>query len=87
MPTVENTYVVNIGDVLSAWTNGRYRSALHRVINKSALSDRYSIPFFYDGTMTARMSSLDKESGTKQEAMKTVGQHFRERWTAADIKT
>ncbi|EXJ80594.1 hypothetical protein A1O3_06876 [Capronia epimyces CBS 606.96] len=59
VPTVENTYVVNVGDVLSAWTKGQYRSALHRVNNESTTNDRYSIPFFLDGTMFAVMSPLD----------------------------
>lgn len=77
--------MVNIGDVLSAWTGGRYKSALHRVINKSS-SDRYSIPFFYDGTMTSRMEPLDG-SETKNAAIgRTVGEHFRERFSTADLK-
>lgn len=82
VPTVENTFVVNIGDVLSAWTNKQYRSALHRVINKG-MSDRYSIPFFYDGTMSTEMNALD---GSKTEHKKTVGEHFKARFSTADLK-
>jgi isopenicillin N synthase-like dioxygenase len=55
VPTRENTFVVNIADVLGAWTNGLYRSATHRVINNST-TDRYSVPFFFDGTMATKMS-------------------------------
>lgn len=85
VPTIENTYVVNIGDVLSAWTNGQYRSALHRVINPSPAHDRYSVPFFLDGTMTAMMRPLDGSGASQKD--KSVGQHFHERWSAADMKT
>lgn len=84
VPTAEDTYVVNIGDVLSAWTKGQYRSALHRVINKGDL-DRYSIPFFYDGTMTTMMNALDGSEGSGTG--KTLGQHFQEKFSTADLKT
>jgi isopenicillin N synthase-like dioxygenase len=81
VPTRPDTYVVNIGDVLGAWTSGQYRSATHRVVNQSN-DDRYSVPFFYDGTMSARMDSLDGSGDPK--SCKTVGQHFKEKFTAAD---
>jgi isopenicillin N synthase-like dioxygenase len=83
VPTVPNTYVVNVGDVLSAWTGGRYRSTVHRVINKST-SDRYSIPFFLDGTLTTTMRPLDGSVMRGDE--KTVGQHLEERFAMAAVK-
>ena len=49
-PTV-GSFVVNIGDLYEVWTNGRWKSTVHRVANpaagsKAARSARLSIPFF-----------------------------------------
>ncbi len=46
-PPMPGTYLVNTGDILHQWTNGRFRSTPHRAINRSD-TDRYAIPFFYD---------------------------------------
>ncbi|KAI6144605.1 hypothetical protein BKA82DRAFT_4173373 [Pisolithus tinctorius] len=42
---IPGTLVINIGDLLSRWTNGIFRSAVHRAINRSGIR-RYSIPLF-----------------------------------------
>ena len=40
---LQNTFVVNIGDMLQRWSNGLYRSTLHRVvISSSSSSSEYS---------------------------------------------
>jgi len=46
-PIVENSFVVNIGDLMACWTNDRFTSTPHRVINDSD-HDRYSIPLFFN---------------------------------------
>ncbi len=45
---VPGTFVVNIGDLMTRWTNGLYMSNMHRVKNNATTRDRYSLPFFYD---------------------------------------
>jgi isopenicillin N synthase-like dioxygenase len=50
VPTSPTTFVVNIGDLLMRWTNDRWLSNLHRVVNPPATgaagAARLSIAFF-----------------------------------------
>jgi isopenicillin N synthase-like dioxygenase len=48
VPTTPTTFVVNIGDLLMRWTNDRWLSNLHRVVNPPAtdVRPRLSIAFF-----------------------------------------
>ena len=43
----QESFVVNAGDTLRAWSNNRFRSTKHRALNKSE-GNRYAIPFFFD---------------------------------------
>lgn len=46
-PPVEGAFTVNIGNMMMWWSNGRYKSTLHRVRNTSG-AERFSIPFFWN---------------------------------------
>jgi isopenicillin N synthase-like dioxygenase len=48
VPPTPGAYVVNLGNLMSRWTNEKYKSNIHRVINKSG-KERYSIPLFISG--------------------------------------
>jgi len=45
-PPIENSFVINIGDMLEKMTKGLYRSTPHRVKNSAGI-DRLSFPFFF----------------------------------------
>ncbi|GAA5919756.1 hypothetical protein JCM6882_003756 [Rhodosporidiobolus microsporus] len=45
-PPIPGTLVLNIADLLSRWTNGRFVSTCHRVVNTTGKA-RYSIPVFF----------------------------------------
>jgi isopenicillin N synthase-like dioxygenase len=84
-PPIPGTYVVNLGDMMARWTNGRYRSTRHRVVNASG-RERYSVPFFLDGNPDHTIECLPgclAPGDTPKYAPITVEGHLREMylWT------
>jgi isopenicillin N synthase-like dioxygenase len=76
VPPREGAYVVNIGDVMERWMKGFYRSNVHRVIN-SGMEDRYSVPFFFDGNPTCKLTPFD---GSEPDGpVLTVEEHMNKR--------
>jgi isopenicillin N synthase-like dioxygenase len=59
---VPGAILVNVADLLTRWTNDRWRSTLHRVIpvlsGDSSIRRRRSVPFFRSGNFDAVISCL-----------------------------
>jgi isopenicillin N synthase-like dioxygenase len=58
---IAGSFVVNIGDLMAVWTNDRWTSTVHRVVNppkERATDYRISIPFFHQPNFDALIECL-----------------------------
>lgn len=74
VPAVEDVFVVNLGDLVDKWTDGTYRSTLHRVINAGDC-DRYSVPCFFHGNLQSTNPFKPSDAGKE-----TVEEHIRKKF-------
>jgi isopenicillin N synthase-like dioxygenase len=89
VPHRPGCFVVNIGDMLARWTNDRWVSTLHRVVNppveQAAASRRQSLVFFqnpnYDAVVACLPSCTDAGHPPKYPPT-TSGEHLREKFLA-----
>lgn len=56
-PVVPGSFTVNTGDCLHRWSNHRFLSTPHRVVNPAG-QERYAIPFFFDPNIDYRMECI-----------------------------
>lgn len=66
-PSMPGAFLVNGGDALHRWTNGRFLSTEHRV-RPSGACDRYALPFFFGPNATARIAPLVTASRPKADS-------------------
>lgn len=67
-PPVEEAFTVNIGNMMMWWSNGRYRSTLHRVRNTSRV-ERFSVPFFWNADYDVTVEPLEELVARDGKAM------------------
>lgn len=78
---IPGTLVINVGDLMGRWTNDRFHSNAHRVIN-SAGRERQSIAVFFDphaDTIVDPRDLLDDEAQAKYSPI-TCGDYIVERF-------
>jgi isopenicillin N synthase-like dioxygenase len=85
---IAGSFICNIGELMSRWTNDRYAATKHRVVSASG-RDRYSIPFFFHPNYDVRISCLPSCQGAGNPARYapvTSGDYVLERLTGAYAK-
>jgi len=66
VPAIKGSFVVNIGDLMAVWTNDRWVSTVHRVVNPPrdvANTERYSVAFFHQPNFDARIECIPTCTG------------------------
>jgi isopenicillin N synthase-like dioxygenase len=61
-PVIPGTFLVNLGHVMKRWSNDRFLSTPHGVLNDSG-TDRYSIAFFYSPNTASIIECLPSCTG------------------------
>ena len=56
-PVLPGKFLINTGDILRRWTNDRFLSTPHRVLNDAG-RDRYSMAFFFGPNLDKELSAL-----------------------------
>jgi isopenicillin N synthase-like dioxygenase len=89
VPAIADGFVVNIGDLMAEWTNDRWVSTMHRVVNppRDAANDsrRISMVLFhqpnYDAVIECLSTCLPDDGVAKYEPI-TSGDHLYNKFTA-----
>ncbi|CAO3674502.1 hypothetical protein G6F70_004754 [Rhizopus microsporus] len=87
-PLIEGAILVNVGDQMELWTNGLFKSTLHRVVflPEHKHLDRYSMPFFVhpdDNIPLSPVPSKHVDQSSKTDGhILTAGEHLRNRLDA-----
>ncbi|MFH9399010.1 isopenicillin N synthase family dioxygenase [Streptomyces sp. NPDC017638] len=58
VPPLPGAFVVNLGELLEVATNGYLLATNHRVVSPPGATERYSVPFFYNPRLDARIDPL-----------------------------
>jgi isopenicillin N synthase-like dioxygenase len=79
---IEGTFVVNVGDLLARWTNDRFRSTPHRVVNRSGHA-RYSTALFIDPNADTLIEPVVRAGELARYAPVTCAAYLRSRLDAS----
>jgi isopenicillin N synthase-like dioxygenase len=81
-PPLPDAIVINTGDLMERWTNGRFRSTVHRVRPIVGDRDRYSIALFVDPDSAVQVecipSCIEPGMSPRYPAI-TAGEHLRQK--------
>jgi isopenicillin N synthase-like dioxygenase len=76
---IKGTLVVNVGDLLTRWSNDRFRSTPHSVVNESG-KERYSIAIAMDPDWDTEIRPVTKADETPHYDLVRCGDYIRGRF-------
>ena len=80
---IPGTFVVNVGDLMARWSNDRFVSTPHRVVNSSGHA-RYSMALFFDPAFDTVIDPLDlRPEGAALYPPVTCGEYIVSRFNKA----
>ena len=95
-PIRPGTLTVNVADFLMRWTNGLYKSTIHRVVSRPVIDkngvskgceERYSVPFFFSINYEEEVRPLPEKSvGKTMFQPMPAGRYVLERLRATKIE-
>lgn len=93
VPPVDDTFVVNIGELLEVATDGYLRATKHRVVSPIDGRERISIPFFFNPSLDAEVPRLtlapelrSGARGVENEADNIIGSCYGENLLKARLR-
>ncbi|KAI4746048.1 Clavaminate synthase-like protein [Aureobasidium sp. EXF-12298] len=78
---VPGSFIVNVADFLMRWTNGVYKSTIHRVVNRTT-QERYSVPFFFSINYDQEVESCVSDENPSKYPPIRAGEYILERLKA-----
>ena len=84
VPARPGSLIVNLGDMLERWSNGRFLSTRHRVVSKTG-RERFSIPFFFEPNFDCQVECLPtctSPANPPRYAATTAGEYLLGRYAA-----
>lgn len=88
VPPHPGAVVINSGDMLERWSNGRYRSTWHRVLPRDPGRERFSIALFVDpdsDTVIEALPSCTNANNPPRFPRTTAGEHLQAKIEATHL--
>ena len=73
-PPVDDTFIVNIGEMLEYATGGYLKATKHRVFSPKAPDDRISVPFFFNPALDSQVPVIDLPEELRAQARGVAGE-------------
>ena len=91
-PSLTDSFIVNIGELMARWTNERWKATLHRVVNpppeQAPMSRRLSLVFFHNPNYDAPVAALPgtvPDGEVPKYPPTTSGDHLRTQFVRTQV--